>query len=465
MEHIIFDLENLFVNLTYFVVLATFFFILDDLFIDAVAFIKGLKPRSFTLKDVYMMEETPQKNIAIMIANWKEAEVIAPMIRGNIRGLNYNKYTFFLGVYPNDTATWAEASRLEKLNPGRVVVVVNSLPGPTSKGQMLNEIARKILESEAHSEIQYDLFLMQDSEDVLHPYSLTLLNHFSSESDFIQIPVFSFDVQKRSLVAGVYIDEFSESHTKDLLVREALGAAIPSAGVGTLLSRQLMLTSMLHQGGQFLKEDTLTEDYHLGIMTKVMGFRSQFLCAQIALPNGKSEFIATREYFPSNFFASIRQKSRWTLGIAYQGLKNIQWQGDWVDRYFLLRDRKGPVNSLLIILAMVVLLGLIGYRAVSGRLPEMLNNPFFDVLVALNTINMCLRIVQRMKAVKLVNGMKHAWMVPVRWLVANVINVAATVKALRTYRHSVKTGQRPAWIKTEHRLPAHFGTEVEVQTQ
>lgn len=457
--------EELFITLTYAVVLMTFIFTLDDLFIDAVALLKKIKPRRFTLKDIFVMEEAPQKNIAIMIANWKEAEVIAPMIRGNIRGLAYKNYTFFLGVYPNDTGTWEEARKLEERNPGKVVVVVNSHPGPTSKGQMLNEIARKIFESEVHTGVQYDLFLMQDSEDVLHPYSLTLMNHFSKDSDFIQIPVFSFDVPKRSLVAGVYIDEFSEAHTKDLLVREYLGAAIPSAGVGTLLSRQLVMTSMLRQEGHFLKEDTLTEDYHLGIMTKAMGFQSQFLCAQIDLPSGRSEFVATREYFPSGFFASVRQKSRWTLGIAYQGLKNIQWQGSWVDRYFLIRDRKGPLNSLLIVLAGIVLLGLLSHQLVGGHLPEELNNLFLRTLVALNTFNMLFRVVQRMKAVKAVNGYRHSLMVPVRWLVANVVNVAATVRAHRTYRHSVKTGQRPAWIKTDHRLPAHFGKEVEVQTQ
>lgn len=465
METFWLGLESFFVYLVYGVVLLTFLFTLDDLFIDAVALFRRLKPRRLTTGELAVMQLTPQKHIAIMIANWKEAEVIAPMIRGNLRGLKYKNYTFFLGVYPNDTDTWAEARRLEELYPHKVVVVVNSSPGPTSKGQMLNEIARKILDSERETGKHFDLFLMQDSEDVLHPYSLSLMNHFSAQSDFIQIPVFSFDVEKRSLVAGVYVDEFSESHTKDLLVRQELGAAIPSAGVGTLLSRRLMITTLLQQGGQFLKEDTLTEDYHLGIMTKVMGFESRFLCVQIENENGKSEFVATREYFPSNFYASIRQKSRWTLGIAYQGLKNIQWHGSVVDRYFLMRDRKGPLNSLLVILSAVVLFGLLGYRMISGQIPGMLNHVVFDVLVALNFFNMAMRVLQRMWAVRRVNGVSQACMVPVRWLVANVVNVAATVKAHRTYQRSLRTGERPVWIKTDHRLPEHFGQDAEVRSQ
>ena len=121
---------DLFSTLTYAVVIATSLFILDDLFIDFVAFVKRLRPTKLTTADIQCMRGLSEKHIAIMIANWKEAEVIGPMIRGNIRGIDYDNYTFFLGVYPNDTETWAEASRLEKMYPDKVVVVVNSQPGP-----------------------------------------------------------------------------------------------------------------------------------------------------------------------------------------------------------------------------------------------------------------------------------------------------------------------------------------------
>ena len=465
MADVLFIFDNFLVLLTFTVIAGTFLFTLDDLFIDAIALIRKLKPLRVSRSELETMTRLPQKRIAIMIANWKEYEVIGPMIRGNLRGLKYDNFTFFLGVYPNDTETWAEAVKIQTRYPEKVQVVVNSRPGPTSKGQMLNELARQIFESENSEHDRYDLFLMQDSEDVLHPYSLTLINHASTTSDFVQIPVFSFDVPKRSLVAGIYIDEFSESHTKDLLVRQSLGAAIPSAGVGTAISRQLMNKMMLLHEGDFLKHDTLTEDYHLGIMTKPLGFRSQFACVQIENEKGDWEFIATREYFPAKFMASVRQKSRWTLGIAYQGFQNLKWQGDWIDRYFLLRDRRAPFNSILVVLSITVLCGLLSYSSLHGNLPEGLDNVFFKALVIANTINMCLRLIQRMRAVHLVNGVSHAAMVPVRWLLANVVNVGASYKAHTTFQTSLKTGERPAWVKTDHQLPAHFGVELEPITE
>ncbi len=454
--------ESFFVILAVFVVVGALIFTFDDLFIDFYALLKGLKPRLVSAEFVAEMGRESEKSIAIIIANWKEAEVIGPMIRGNLRGLKYDNYTFFLGVYPNDTLTWEAAKKLEDLYPHKVAVVVNSQPGPTSKGQMLNEMARQVMRSELTMGKSFDLFLMQDSEDVLHPQSLRLMNHYSSMADFVQIPVFSFNVPAKSLIGGIYIDEFAESHTKDLLVREALGAAVPSAGVGTLISRALMRELQAYQEGQFLKEDTLTEDYHLGMMTKELGFKSKFACVEYEKENGQREFIATREYFPSEAQASMRQKSRWTLGIAFQGLENLSWRGSKIDKYFMWRDRRGPLNSILIILSTVLLVAFMFLR-MTEHLPAFLTSTVFQALLLLNLFNMSIRMLQRMRAVSRTNARVHVLLVPVRWLIANYINIGATVKAYRQYQESQRTGQRPAWIKTEHRLPEHFGKEAEAQ--
>lgn len=453
--------ESFFVILASFVVFGSLLFILDDLFIDLYALLFRLKPKTLDAKLLEEIKTAPEKNIAILIANWKEADVIAPMIRGNLRGIKYSNYTFFLGVYPNDTETWQAAKQLEDIYPHKVTVVVNSRPGPTSKGQMLNELVNQILESEKLTGKKHDLFLMQDSEDVLHPYSLSLMNHSSQYADFVQIPVFSFNVPKSSLVSGIYVDEFAEAHTKDLLVRKHLGAAVPSAGVGTLLGRELVLKLRELQDGDFLLEHTLTEDYHLGVTTKQLGFKSDFVCVQYKKEDGRKEFIATREYFPSDFSASMRQKSRWTLGIAFQGLENLGWHGAPVEKYFLWRDRRGPLNSILIVLSTLLFL-MFTVASLRHEVPSYLTSGFFQSLFAITFLSTCLRVTQRMIAVSRTNALAHVWLVPVRWLIANVINVGATVKAYNQLKESQRSGERPKWIKTDHRLPEHFGRESEI---
>lgn len=456
--------EMLFIVLALIAVFGALVFTLDDMFIDLQAFVRRLKPQRVTVDYIAQIKRNPEKQIAILIANWKEAEIITPMIRGNLRALEYKNYVFFLGVYPNDTATVVAAQNLQAAYPQHVQVVVNTHEGPTSKGQMLNVVARTIFSYEASSGKKFDLFLMQDSEDVLHPHSLSLLNEVSRHADFVQIPVFSFDVPKSSLVGGIYIDEFAEAHTKDLLVREVLGAAIPSAGVGTLLSRNLITGMMQVQEGCFLKEDTLTEDYHLGMMAKKLGFKSKFACVQYEKENGQTEFIATREYFPDAMTASMRQKSRWTLGIAYQGRENLQWQGSLIDKYFMWRDRRSPFNSILIVLSFILLIGFVILNQLQlGQ--SVLQHGLFQSLLVVNMFNMVLRLGQRMRAVALTNARHHVMLVPVRWLLANVINVGATWKAHQQFSESKKTGKKPVWIKTEHRMPEHFGHDIKAQVQ
>lgn len=453
--------ESFFVLLAFTVVLGALLFTVDDVFIDAYALFHGIKPRTITSEDMTSIKSLPQKNIAIVIANWKEAEVISPMITGNLRGIDYDNYTFFLGVYPNDLPTWQAAVKLESIYPHKVIVIVNTQAGPTSKGQLLNEMAHHITKAEIRLGKKFDFLLMQDSEDVLHRHSLSLMNYYGQTADFVQIPVFSFDVPKRDLVGGIYIDEFAESHTKDLLVREKLGAAIPSAGVGTLISINLLKALQDLQGGNFLKEDTLTEDYHLGMMTKQLGFKSTFACVRYQQDNGHTEFIATREYFPHKFMSSIRQKSRWTLGIAFQGLENLSWSGTLTDKYFMWRDRRGPWNSILIVLSTILLICFLLANAL-GATPDVLKHSLFQALLCINLGNMSLRLIQRMRAVHMTNSKSQVYFVPIRWILANIINVGATIKAYRQYLHSVRTGKRPAWIKTEHKLPEQFGREAEI---
>lgn len=435
-----------------------FVFTLDDLFIDCVAFLGRLRPQKISTAELRRLRALPEKRIAILVANWHEEEILEPMVRGNLSAIDYTNYSFFLGVYPNDMATWEAARRLEAKHPN-VFVVVNSLPGPTSKGQLLNEMVRQVLKSEPITGLRHDLFLLHDSEDVIHPLSFLLLNAESDRADFVQIPVFSLPVAKKKLVAGVYADEFAEAHTKDMLVRSALGAPVPSAGVGTALSRKLVLALTTVEGGNLLNENCLTEDYQLGLLSARLGFRTAFSCRYVQGPSGK-DFIATREYFPEAVGASVRQKTRWTVGIAFQSKRRFGWSGSLLERYFLWRDRRGPWNGLLLLGSAVVALLIGGHYIAAGELPRFAGGSFLlEGLALTNLMQMLVRLLQRMRATAYVYGFGLALLVPLRWPVGNFINTLAAWRAYRVDRAALRSGTRPAWVKTEHKLPEHFGRQ------
>lgn len=439
---------------------------LDDLVIDALAFVRGLAPRAVTPAELRRWRARPQKNIAVVVANWHEAEVIERMLRGNLERLEYARVWFFVGVYPNDPDTVNAARAMERSDP-RVVVIENHRPGPTTKGQMLNVIFRQVLAHEERLGVAFDLFLLHDSEDVLHPQSLLLINETAEHADFVQIPVFSFPRGLDQWTASTYIDEFAEIHTKDLLVRDSLSAAIPSAGVGTAISRAVVLKLLELQGGEVLHEGSLTEDYVLGMTVKTLGFRSRFVSRFIPRFDDEGRllernFIATREYFPSSWSRAVRQKGRWIHGIVLQSPALVPLAGNFIERFFRLRDRKGPLVSLigllgLILFAASALALALGEGAHETFWTTALRDPVVSVLFSFNLFAGLVRLAQRFRAVRLVQDTRTAWMSLPRLPIANVLNFAASWRAISQATRSKIAGTAPAWTKTTHELPADFG--------
>lgn len=429
---------------------------LDDLAVDLLAWRRGCRPSPLSNEEHQKMLSLPEKKFAILIAAWHESGVLRKMVEGNLASVRYANHEFFIGVYPNDAETVTEARLLEKLHPN-VHVVMNTHIGPTSKGQMINEIVRGVLRQEKLTGAAYGAFAIHDCEDVIHPLSLKLMNAKLEEADFVQLPVFSLPVRATSWVAGTYVDEFAEAHTKDVLVRASVGAPVPSAGVGTAVSRKLVKAYLLQQNGQFLNERTLTEDYELGLMTERFGFKSAFVCHYTG-EGGSRDYIATREYFPKQALASIRQKTRWTLGIAYQGAENLGWSGRLTHRYFLFRDRKGAVANIASGAGMAVFAYALARMSQSTEFLARLS--WYGALTPLFGLNLgflCNRVAQRVAAVKRVYPWPNALMSVARLPVSNVINTVAAVRATLKYAEIRVFKTIPVWAKTDHELPEGFG--------
>lgn len=454
------DIDKIVLALILPLTLAYWWFGLDDLFIDFWAFFKKLKPQFLSDDEWAKIQALEEKPLAIMVANWKEFQVLERMVMGNLSRIDYKNYHFFLGVYPNDLTTAQVAQSLEKLFPEKVHVVVNSLVGPTNKGQMLNEIVKGIHVFEKKMSFEFAAYIIHDSEDLIHPRSLKIYNSTLAEGfGFVQIPVFPITPKLSEYVCGSYADEFSESHTKDMLVRVNLTKTIPSAGVSTAFSHGLISSYLKQHDGRLMDKVTLTEDYELGLRVRAHGFKAQFVSRYFYNELGEKEFIATREFFPRTFASAIKQKSRWTLGIAFQGFENLGWQGNWIYRYFLYRDRKGPIANLLTIIGLFLFLYILVRGLVDPSFEILLKDHLNVVLGSATILFMVNRIIQRMIASYRVYRFKLFLLVPFRILISNWINAFAALKATRQYFDGKIKGVAPAWAKTHHELPPNFGID------
>ena len=291
-------MSDLLLSLTFAVGVAIAVSSLDDAFIDLLALgITRFRPR--WLGD----EPNSIPNTAVFIANWREEDVLGRMVEGNLARIQIPQVSLFLGVYPNDTATLRVAKELETKYPDRVRVIVNRLSGPTSKGQMLNEMFSQVFASKDCP----DLVVLHDSEDIIDARTFSVYAAYAADHDFVQVPVFSLNRGKGAHVASTYMDEFAERHTREMIVRDAVGAAIPSAGVGTCMTKRLV-RHFLSARGQVLMSGTVTEDYILGIEAKRAGFKSAFAAVSANADEGL-DFVATREFFPKTVNSLHRAKN------------------------------------------------------------------------------------------------------------------------------------------------------------
>jgi adsorption protein B len=418
---------------------------LDDTFIDLVAFgiVRHRVPK-------LTGGELRVPSTAVFIANWNEEAVLGKMVEGNLARIQIPEVSLYLGVYPNDTGTLRIANELHAKFPDRVRVIVNRLDGPTSKGQMLNEMFIQVFRGNDGPE----LVALHDSEDVIDPRAFAVYAAYANSYDFIQVPVFSLYRGKAAIVASTYMDEFAERHTRELIVRDAVGAAIPSAGVGTCMTKKL-IRHFLQTRDQVLMSGTVTEDYILGVEAKRAGFKSAFAVVSKDVQEGL-DFVATRAFFPKTLRASIRQKTRWVYGINFEALHKLGWQGDPWDFYFFVRDRKGMITSFLPpISAALLFLMLFSYVDVADMSDE--TGSLVLACMWINLFSLINRYVVRVLAGAQVYGTWDWIGIAMRWPVALYINMAAVFCAWQTYLGESRFATRPiAWSKTEHEIPEDF---------
>jgi len=421
---------------------------LDDAFIDLVSL--GIVRRPSPRLGAGPVEIP---STAVFVANWHEEQVLGKMVEGNLARIKIPQVSLHLGVYPNDTGTLGVAKELEARYPDRVKVIVNRLPGPTSKGQMLNEMFAQEFGGDSDGP---ELVILHDSEDVIDPRTFEVYAAYAQDADFIQAPVFSLTRAKGDVVAATYMDEFAERHTREMIVRDAVGAAIPSAGVGTCMTKRL-IKHFLATRGQVLMSGTVTEDYILGIEAKRSGFKSAFAAISRGAEDGR-DFVATREFFPKSLEASIKQKTRWVYGINFEALHKLGWEGDPWDFYFFMRDRKGMITSFLPpVSAGLLALMLLGYIDIADT-PETMGT----VLIAsmwINLFALVARYVVRVMAGHQVYG-KWDWIgIAARWPAAIYINMMAVYCAWITYLGESELATKPiVWSKTSHEVPDDFAS-------
>jgi adsorption protein B len=460
---------------------------LDDLFIDIVYWSRRAwrtltvyrKHPFLNYHHLYKLEEKP---LAIMVPAWQEHGVIDKMAELAATTLDYENYHIFVGTYPNDPETQHDVEAVCARFPN-VHKVVCARPGPTSKADCLNNVLNAIMQFEQRASFKFEGFILHDSEDMLSKMELRLFNLLVGRKDLIQLPVYPLKRAWSDFTGGHYLDEFAETHGKDIVVREALAGQVPSAGVGTCFSRRAVMALIEAGDGIAFDVQSLTEDYDIGFRLKAFGMKEIFVrfpvyemdkshahrvAAETGINLREASVIAVREYFPDSLNYAVRQKSRWIIGIVYQGFKTHRWAKSGVLNYFLWRDRKGVITNFTSFLAVLLAAQLLTVWSYQKLVPD--SYQFLSIfesdgglgMLLLATLYLMLnRVVQRMIFVTRYYGVVQGLLAVPRLVWGNLINFLANWRALKQTLLS-KDIRRIAWDKTSHEFPM-LGDESHVR--
>ena len=460
-------LRDFFSGLTWIVAVVYFLSGSQDLVYDVGAywlrfwrqFTYRRKPR-LTLERLRAKE---QQRIAVMVPAWNEGEVVASMVDNIIKRVEYDNYSIFVGTYPNDPATQACVDRLSKEYP-QIIKVVTARPGPTTKADCLHNVLNTIRQKEEDEGINYDVILMHDAEDWVHPQEFLVHNYLIPQIDVVQLPILPFPAKWNKWVHWIYADEFSENHMKDVPVREKISGFVPYAGTGTGFSRKVIEFLADEYGGHVFNESSMTEDYSMSKKIREAGMKSIFV--NVVLGDDDSPwwrplckrpyFISNWSYFPMDWTRSVRQKSRWIIGISLQEWEQSGWEGNWLMKENFVKDRKVFVAATASFLGYLVLiyniLYVMGYfKLVPFQLlPTLIAGEPLANLVTFCTFFMVLRITQRITWVGLTYGLAQGLMSVPRLIVGNVLNGLASFRALKVFADSRSGKAAVRWDNTMH---------------
>lgn len=428
---------------------------LDDFAVDLAWLWLKLTGRARTAKvDRSELESKPlNAPVAVFIAAWQEAEVIYDTARHLLSVWPQSNLRLYVGIYRNDPATLVAAIGAAR-DDVRLRLVIHDCDGPSTKADCLNRLYEAMRDDELRASTRFSSVIFHDAEDLVDPGGLGLLDWAIEDgADFAQLPVEPLPQASRDWLGSHYCEEFAEAHGKAMVVRSAVGAALPAAGVGCAMSRRALdrLTENSQLGVPF-DPKSLTEDYEIGLAIADQGGRCRFVRAR----GLDDQLIATRAYFPSKLDQIVRQKTRWVHGIALQGWDRIGWKGGIAETWMRARDRRGPFTALVLALGylLLVITLMISIASAFGTGPSMVVSPLIYALIIANLCFLGWRIAWRFLFTARNYGVAEGVFAIIRLPMTNIIAIMAGRRAILAYWRTF-FGRSIEWDKTAHsRHPA-----------
>jgi adsorption protein B len=429
---------------------------LDDLCIDLIWIVRSMYRRVTRyrvkppMRSYELAPSDTQGLVAVLVPAWAEAAVIGTMLMHCTKSWQDGScvYRIYVGCYPNDNASVAQVMAAARHNPNIRLVLVRHA-GPSTKARCLNRLWDALLSDEIAGGYKAKAVVLHDAEDAVHRDELDIFDRLVGKGGAVQLPVIPERAPGSRWISGHYCDEFAEAHAKTLVVREALGAALPLAGVACAIDRNLLGRMALQSGGKPFDENSLTEDYELGLRIGAAGGRT--IMARLLDRDG--HLAGSRACFPDTLSSSVRQKTRWLTGIALAGWDRLGWKGNLAQKWMLIHDRRSILAAIVLVVAYLCIALttiLLLFEAAGLHDPEALS-PLTIFLLFANGVFLIWRLAVRAAFVALLYGPGEAMLSIPRSIIANIIAIMAARRACGDYLRHIM-GEPLRWDKTAHHI-------------
>lgn len=427
----------------------------SDTAIELIWMARGVWRRAFVFRRHVRADATSLPcptntgRIAIFVPAWDESAVIGAMLCHAVKAVADTHCLIYVGAYPNDPAT---IQAIRNVASPHVRLVVGERHGPTTKADCLNTLWRQLLIDEAAENMRIKAVVLHDAEDVVHPAEVQVFDSLIERFDLVQLPVLPLVDPTSRWVSGHYIDEFAMHHSLTIVAREAIGAGLPSAGVGCAFSRTMLGRIASGRDGPF-DAASLTEDYELGLRIRELGGRSAF----VRLPErAGGPLVCVRAHFPATLRSASTQKSRWIAGIALSGWDRLGWAGGIAETWMRANDRRAVIAAIVVLVAYVALVLNVAIMLLDAALGNGIagfGSPAFSTLLLLCALLLLWRLTLRAFLVARLYGWREGIRSIPRAVVANMIDMVAARRAVGLYLRARRDGV-VRWDKTRHDFPA-----------
>ncbi len=382
------------------------------------------------------------QRIAVFLPAWQLGTQVTPLLEEMLATNEYCNYSIFIGTYPNDLPTQHAVDELAAEHPQLVKVLVNR-PGPSARAHCLNALYQAMTEFEQLHAVNFDIVILHDAAEQLHPQWLSLANFLIPRVDLVQIPRLAAPAPVTQWAHWLYADEQAEFQLKQQPAREDMGGFIHLAGSGCAIARRAV-TIMEDINGTIFDEMAYMEAYRFTREAAEHGLRAIFVSLDLRkgeqgiMPlSARASYIAAHRRSPDDRHTVLREKTRQIIGEALQEWRQFGWQGCLPVWLNLLADRKVLFAAPAYLLAILPL----GYAATAalgqcGVLPwhcPPITALWLKLLLAMALVISCACALTRLYCVTRVYGLLAGLLALPRMLLNHALTSWAVCRALREF--------------------------------